>query len=111
MLGLSYVQEVSVLGVDDEEFGQRIAAAVVVRKDESDVSLDRIRTDLKSRLAGYKMPTLLRLVEGELPKSGTGKVVKKTLGPALFPPNYRDLEIVQTWGSRKQDTKKRLARL
>ena len=43
------------------------------------------------------MPTLLRVVKGELPKSGTGKVIKKVLGPQYFPDNFRSLPEVQVW--------------
>ncbi|KAF4553998.1 AMP-binding enzyme-like protein 14 [Elsinoe fawcettii] len=108
ILSFPYVQEVMVVGVEDEEFGQRVAAAVVPR--EGKISLEQLRLDLKARLAGYKMPTLLRLVD-ELPKSGTGKVVKKTLGPQIFPRDYLKLEAVQVWDARKGDTKARNLKL
>ena len=48
------------------------------------------------------MPTLLRVVEGELPKSATGKVQKKILGPQYFPAGYRALPDVQVW-DREED--------
>ena len=105
IMGLAYVSEVMVVGVPDEEYGERVAAAVVLKdsaEDEQDavsLTVGTLRDDLRSRLAGYKMPTLLRLIEGELPKSGTGKVVKKVLGPEFFPRNYRDIAEVQVWSS------------
>lgn len=106
ILGLDYVAEVMIVGVADMEFGERVAAAVVL-KDEKDqkgdpvtaLTLDRLRKDLRVRLAGYKMPTVLRIIEGELPKSGTGKVVKKVLGPRFFPQKYTELDEVQAWRS------------
>lgn len=91
-----------VVGVEDEEFGQRVAAVVVLREVKQ-ISLEQLRQDLKARLAGYKMPTLLRLLDGELPKSGTGKVVKKTLGPQFFPKDYRKTGLVQVWDARRRD--------
>jgi acyl-CoA synthetase (AMP-forming)/AMP-acid ligase II len=101
ILGLDYVSEVMVVGVEDEEFGQRVAATVSLKQDRNttrkDLTLAELRGDLRSKIAGYKMPTLLRVVQGELPKSGTGKVQKKILGPQFFPSNYRDLPEVQTW--------------
>ncbi|PNS20451.1 hypothetical protein CAC42_5901 [Sphaceloma murrayae] len=103
ILSLPYIQEVMVVGVEDEEFGQRVAAAVVPRGVKQ-ISLEDLRRDLKAQLAGYKMPTILRLLDGELPKSGTGKVVKKTLGPKLFPKDYRGLDMVQVWEARKRTT-------
>jgi len=36
ILGLDYVSEVMVVGVEDEEFGQRVAAAVVLTPEVSD---------------------------------------------------------------------------
>lgn len=35
ILGLDYISEVMVVGVEDEEFGQRVAAAVVLKPDVS----------------------------------------------------------------------------
>ena len=96
ILALPYIQEVSIVGIEDEEFGQRVAAAVVLR-DGGSLSIDELRQALRERLAGYKMPTLMRIVGGELPKSATGKVSKKILGPELFPPNYREHKEVQVW--------------
>ncbi|PGG96985.1 hypothetical protein AJ80_09758 [Polytolypa hystricis UAMH7299] len=113
ILGLRYIAEVMVVGVADEEFGQRVGAVVSLRDDQmmyrcagnggvgKELSLDDLRSDIRSKLAGYKLPTLLRVVEGELPKSATGKVVKKLLGPKLFPREYRDDPEVQVWVNRK----------
>ncbi|KAL9088344.1 MAG: hypothetical protein Q9165_006269 [Trypethelium subeluteriae] len=110
VLSLPYVSEVMVVGVADEEFGQRVAALVSLQKEELTeqwrkdhsrggylLTLETLRQDLRSRLAGYKMPTLLRVMEGELPKTGTGKVMKKALGPAMFPPTYHSSPAVQIW--------------
>lgn len=85
ILGLDYVSEVIVVGVDDEEFGQRVAAAVVLRGDvRNDLSIDQLRRDLRSSLAGYKMPTVLRVVGG-IVKTATRKVAKNVLVKELFP--------------------------
>lgn len=77
ILALPYVAEVMVVGVADLEFGERVAAAVVLKEAEdqkgevvTDLRLERLRGDLRARLAGYKMPTVLRVIRGELPKSG-----------------------------------------
>ena len=85
ILGLDYVAEVMVVGVDDEEFGQRVAAAIVLRDDIRDeLTIGQLRSDLRGSLAGYKMPTLLRIVK-EIKKNATGKVVKKVLVNDMFP--------------------------
>lgn len=111
LLSLPYIGEAMVVGVADEEFGQRVAALVSVQEEELTdtfqqthgssehrLTLGALRRDLKDRLAGYKMPTLLRIADGELPKTATGKVQKKMLGPHFFPvPGYRTSTAVQEW--------------
>jgi len=99
ILGLQYVSEAMVVGVEDDEFGQRVAAAIVLREDlKQDLTIDELRADLRSVLAGYKMPTLLRIVK-EIRKNATGKVIKKVLVNELFPKS-EDSEI-QRWTSPK----------
>lgn len=119
ILSLPYVNEVMVVGVPDEEFGQRVGAVLSLIDSDAALAfyrkhgrqsgmleLDDLRADLRSRLAGYKMPTLLRVVDGELPKSATNKVVKKVLGPMYFPANYTSVPEVQRWrGSLSRQTK------
>lgn len=103
ILGLDYISEVMVVGVEDEEFGQRVAAGVVL-KDEVNgkLTLDTLREDLRSKLAGYKMPTLLRVVT-DLPKTASGKVTKKALTPVLFPAaGHPD---VQAWKRKERSAK------
>ncbi|KAK5715566.1 hypothetical protein LTR15_010211 [Elasticomyces elasticus] len=103
ILSLPYVAEVMIVGVPDEEFGERVAGVVCLKDARDmdspleDLKIQRLRQDLRARLAGYKLPTILRILEGELPKSGTGKVVKKMLGPQFFPTNYPTLAEVQVW--------------
>jgi len=64
--------------------------------------LDMLRKDLRSSLAGYKMPTMLRVVT-ELPKTASGKVPKKVIKPELFPPNgHPD---IQVWKQRQIQVK------
>jgi malonyl-CoA/methylmalonyl-CoA synthetase len=122
LLSLPYVGEAMVVGVPDDEFGQRVAAVVTLRSDEmaqkfyrehnrnpKRLDIDDLRADARSRLAGYKLPTLLRILNGEIPKSPTGKVVKKQLGPEYFPPGtYQDDAEVQIW---TRDRSARQARL
>lgn len=110
ILALPYVSEAMVVGVADEEFGQRVAALIAVNSEnlgdelssthgsrEYLLTIDDLRRDLRSRLAGYKMPTMLRVVEDELPKTATGKVMKKILGPRFFPEDYALCREVQVW--------------
>ena len=112
ILSLPYINEAMVVGVADDEFGQRVGAAVTLRSDPAaqdfyrthartphELQIEDLRRDLRGQLAGYKLPTLLRVVHGEIPKSGTGKVVKKSLGPTYFPADYETDVKVQVWRS------------
>jgi fatty-acyl-CoA synthase len=74
--GLKGVDEVAVIGVDDEEFGQRLKAFVV--KKGSGPSEDEIKQKVKTDLARYKVPREVEFLD-ELPRNATGKVLKKEL--------------------------------
>jgi acyl-CoA synthetase (AMP-forming)/AMP-acid ligase II len=71
------VLEVAVFGVDDEDFGQRLKAVVVLREG---ASLDEaeLKRHVKASLAGYKVPRDVEFVD-ELPRTSTGKVLKREL--------------------------------
>ena len=71
------VLEAAVLGVDDEKFGQRLAAFVVLQ-DGADASPEDLKAHVKSQLAGYKVPREVTVLE-ELPRNDSGKVVKRDL--------------------------------
>ncbi|MBW8486325.1 AMP-binding protein [Actinomadura sp. PM05-2] len=71
------VAEAAVKGVDDEKFGQRLAA-YVVRADGSDVTEDDLKAYVKKHLARYKVPRDVHFVD-ELPRTSTGKVRAKEL--------------------------------
>lgn len=74
---LPEVREVVVVGVDDASFGQRLAAYVVPAAPEA-VDPDRVRAHVKARLAGYKVPRDVVLLD-ELPRNASGKVVVRDL--------------------------------
>jgi acyl-CoA synthetase (AMP-forming)/AMP-acid ligase II len=71
------VVEVAVIGVEDEEFGQRLKAFVVV-EDEVSVSDEDLKAHVKAHLAGYKAPREVEFLP-ELPRNATGKVLKREL--------------------------------
>jgi fatty-acyl-CoA synthase len=70
------VNEVAVIGVDDEEFGQRLKA--FVSKKGSKPSEADIKAKVKSDLARYKVPKEVEFMD-ELPRNATGKILKKDL--------------------------------
>jgi acyl-CoA synthetase (AMP-forming)/AMP-acid ligase II len=71
------VEEVAVIGVDDDEFGQRLKAFAVLREGQQ-VDEDTLKKHVKSNLAGYKVPREIEFLD-ELPRNATGKVLKREL--------------------------------
>ncbi|MCE3550423.1 hypothetical protein LWC33_03010 [Pseudonocardia sp. RS11V-5] len=67
----------AVIGVPDDEWGERVHA-VVVRAPGSDPDPTELREHVKGRIAGYKAPRAVEFVEA-LPMSGAGKVLKREL--------------------------------
>jgi acyl-CoA synthetase (AMP-forming)/AMP-acid ligase II len=71
------VVEVAVIGVEDEEFGQRLKAFVVATG-EGEVSEEDLKAHVKANLAAYKAPREIEFLD-ELPRNATGKVLKREL--------------------------------
>ena len=71
------VVEVAVIGVEDEEYGQRLKAFVVLAG-ETEVAEDDLKAHVKANLAGYKTPREVEFVE-ELPRNASGKILKREL--------------------------------
>ena len=67
------VTEVTVLGVEDEEYGQVLAAFAV-----GNVDPETIASTCRAELASYKVPKRIEVLD-ELPRNATGKVVKRRL--------------------------------
>jgi fatty-acyl-CoA synthase len=65
------------IGVDDPEFGQRLAA-FVVRSPGSEVDEDGVKGFVREHLARYKVPRDVTFME-ELPRNPTGKILKREL--------------------------------
>jgi malonyl-CoA/methylmalonyl-CoA synthetase len=81
LLGRNDVEECAVVGMPDDEWGERVCAAVKWRAGAG-ASLEELRAWCKERLAVYKVPSRLLAVP-ELPRNAMGKVVKKDVA-ALF---------------------------
>ncbi|OLR89513.1 acyl-CoA synthetase [Actinokineospora bangkokensis] len=71
------VVEAAVLGVEDEKFGQRLKAYVVL-EEGARASEDDLREHVKSNLARFKVPRDVVFLE-ELPRNATGKLLRKRL--------------------------------
>ena len=71
------VADVAVVGVDDDDFGQRLRAFVVLRDGER-ASEDDLKAHVKSKLARYQVPREIVFVD-EVPRNPTGKVLRDQL--------------------------------
>ena len=80
LAGHEAIEEAAVIGVEDEKFGQRLKAFVVVRGGKS-LSEDDVKAYVKENLARYKTPRDVVFLD-ELPRNPTGKVLKRELEDA-----------------------------
>ena len=71
------VAEAAVIGVDDQQFGQRLAAFVVLEHGAS-ATPDLLKQHVRENLANYKVPREIIILD-ELPRSSTGKIVRREL--------------------------------
>ncbi len=74
---LDAVEEVSVIGVPDDEWGESVVA-FVVKRPAADIDAARVIAHCRERLASYKKPRYVIFVEN-LPRGTTSKVSKQAL--------------------------------
>ncbi|WP_067698974.1 acyl-CoA synthetase [Nocardia jejuensis] len=67
----------AVIGVPDEEWGERVHAVVICAPGAT-LTIEELREHAKTLIAGYKAPRSLEIVDA-LPVSGTGKILKRDL--------------------------------
>ncbi len=72
-----HVEEVAVVGVEDDEFGQRLRAFVVARPGR-ELSESDVQAHVRANLARFKVPREVVFLE-RLPRNATGKVLKREL--------------------------------
>ena len=77
LAGHEAIEEAAAVGVDDEQFGQRLKAFVVLR-DGKQLTEDEVKDYVRDNLARYKAPREVVFVD-ELPRNPTGKVLKREL--------------------------------
>ena len=71
------VTEAAAIGIDDDDFGKRLRAFVVLT-DGAELSEDEVKDFVKDNLARYKVPREVVFLD-ELPRNATGKVLKREL--------------------------------
>ena len=72
------VKEVAVFGIPDDKWGELVAAAVVLRPG-TNLSAEDLQQYCKTRIASYKVPRHIEFMTADLPKSGSGKILKRVL--------------------------------
>jgi acyl-CoA synthetase (AMP-forming)/AMP-acid ligase II len=73
------VSDVAVAGIDDDEMGQRVGAAVVAGQP---VTLEELRSHCREHIAYFKLPERLMIVD-RIPYSQTGKVNRRQLAELI----------------------------
>ena len=72
------VLECAVVSAPDQRWGE-IPAAIIVLKAGQQLNTEQLMLFLTQRIAKFKMPRLVKFVDGPLPKTGTGKMLKRQL--------------------------------
>lgn len=78
------VKDVAVVGIPHAVYGEEVAAVVQIRDASRSPTLPaELRQALAASLAQFKIPTAFKITESDLPRTATGKVLKRELR-ALF---------------------------
>jgi acyl-CoA synthetase (AMP-forming)/AMP-acid ligase II len=76
------VRDAAVIGLPDEEWGQRICAVIVLSPDAGPGAVEEVRAFAASRLRSSRAPSSV-LVWPELPYTPTGKLLRRTIITSL----------------------------
>ena len=72
------VREAAVFGIPDPKWGELVMACVVPRPGMA-LTVEELVAHCRQSLASYKIPRRVEFLDTELPKSGSGKVLKRML--------------------------------
>jgi O-succinylbenzoic acid--CoA ligase len=75
------IRDAAVVGLDDDDWGERVAALVVSESD-ADVSAGDVTAHCRERLAGYKRPRTVAFAD-ELPRTASGTVEREAVRERL----------------------------
>ena len=78
------ITEAAIIGVPHERLGEEVGAVVRVR-DRVKVTEEEVREHVGARLAVFKVPARVWIVDEELPRNASGKVLKRELREKLIP--------------------------
>jgi long-chain acyl-CoA synthetase len=80
---LPAVYEAAVFGVPHERLGEEVTAVVHLRHDQT-LSVEELQAHVRSRLANFKVPTIVRFSAEQLPRNASGKMLKRELRQQLI---------------------------
>src|SRR5215213_10313847 len=75
------ISDVQVYGVPDEKYGEQVAAAVIKKKPDSDLTEEDVKEYCRENIARFKVPFYVDFVE-EYPMTASGKIQKYKLREA-----------------------------
>ena len=76
------IAECAVFGVEDERLGEEVGAAIYLEPG-AELNADTVREFCTNKLAAFKIPRYLWIVDKPLPRNATGKFLKQTLKKTL----------------------------
>ena len=76
------VHEAAVFGIPHERLGEEVAAAVLPRAGAT-VTKEELQAHVGERLASFKVPSLITIVDAPLPRNASGKILKRELRDQL----------------------------
>jgi long-chain acyl-CoA synthetase len=77
------VREVAVFGIPDPRWGEMVKACVVLKPGKT-LTTDELIAYCRQSLANFKVPRSIEFSQTELPKSGSGKILKQLLRDAAW---------------------------
>jgi len=72
------VYEAAVFGVPDPRLGEQVAATVSLKEGQT-LGVEELQRHVASKLATFKVPTVVMITSERLPRSATGKILKREL--------------------------------
>jgi long-chain acyl-CoA synthetase len=72
------VKEAAIIPIPDPDWGEAVHACIALR-DGKQATAEELVEFCRAHLANYKVPRSIEFIESELPKGGTGKILKKQL--------------------------------
>jgi len=70
------ISTAAVVGLPDQEWGEKVAAMITLRPGVDTVDIDHVREWVRTRLGSLKTPERVEIVE-ELPQTATGKILRR----------------------------------